>query len=264
MRNFTREVGLYPQSLAEKTRNSIGDFYPNEPTIFAQPSSGIRYTVNLTDDFDKPHTFDQVVALLSTATDEDEIVFNINSAGGYVDSLNMLLGWKEICKARQVHVLMGNASSAASAFFLSRADQYIVGSGATMMIHEYQAGTYGSQSNNERRTAHTSQECAKYIRKTYADFLTEEEISHVLMGVEIYLDSKQITDRLASRLNSSGNENSGEVEISLEDELEHFKLFMQSLSPDDIVIELDDIEKFKKIAEEVLEDKMRELKGKLD
>ena len=77
MRNFTREVGLYPQSLAEKTRNSIGDFYPNEPTIFAQPSSGIRYTVNLTDDFDKPHTFDQVVALLSTATDEDEIDFNI-------------------------------------------------------------------------------------------------------------------------------------------------------------------------------------------
>lgn len=245
MRTLNSEISR----VQPRTANSIGDFYPNEPTIFAQPASGMKYTVNITDDFDKPHTFDQVIALLSTATEEDEIVFNINSAGGYVDTLNMVLGWKALCPARQVHVLMGNASSAASAFFLSKADQYIVGERATMMVHEYQAGTYGSQSNNERRTAHTSQECAKYIKDTYSDFLTEEEISDVLKGVEVYLNSEQIAERLDKRLRAVNGVDPNLAGISLSDELDHFKDYINSISRDEVEQELEDILKFKELAE---------------
>lgn len=247
MRNFKHEIdksGLVP------SRNGIGDFFPHEPTIFAQQSSGTKYTVNITDDFDRPHTFDQVVALLSTATEDDEIVFNINSAGGYVDSLNMLLGWKAMCKAHQVHVLMGNASSAASAFFLSKADQYIVGEGATMMVHEFQSGVYGTQSNNDRRNSHSSSECRKFVQNTYAAFLTQEEIEDVLKGVEIYLDSDQITQRLAFRLKMI--ESKATPEISLESELEIFEGYLKTLSADEIRAELEEMSKFQALAQEAI------------
>lgn len=251
MRNLNKEIntsGLVP------SRNGIGDFFPHEPTIFAQQSGGTKFTVNITDDFDRPHTFDQVVALLSTATEEDEIVFNINSAGGYVDSLNMLLGWKALCKARQVHVLMGNASSAASAFFLSKADQYIVGEGATMMIHEFQSGVYGTQSNNDRRNSHSSAECRKFVQNTYAAFLSQEEIEDVLKGVEIYLDSEQISKRLEVRLRMIQSKQASE--LSIEDELKIFEGYLKTLSPDEIQAELDEMGQFLKLA--------LEAKGKLE
>lgn len=235
------------------SKNSIHDLVPNEPTIFAQPSSGVKYTVNLTDDFDRPHTFDQVVALLQSATQEDEIVFNINSAGGYIDSLNMLLGWKQLCPARQVHVLMGDASSAASAFFLSKADQYIVGQGATMMIHEYQSGTFGTQSNNDRRNAHTKAQCDKFIRTTYKDFLTPEEIEDVLRGLEIYLDSDNILERMNNRLVALGVIGSDEATpMSLEKELELFKSTLSEMTFEEVLKEKEEIEAYLELAKEAL------------
>lgn len=239
----------------QRTQNGIGDLFPREPSIFAQPSSGVRYTVNITDDFDRPSTFDQLVALLGSATEDDEIVFNINSNGGYIDTLNMLLGWKALCPARQVHVLMGNASSAGSAFFLSKADQYIVGEGATMMIHEFQSGLSGTQSNNERRNAHSSAENKKFITKTYAHFLSEEEVAQVLLGVEIYLDSDEIHERLAKRLDRiSGSITYGEKDIDINEELAHFKEYLKTLSKDEVLKELEDMEKFQQLAKEALAD----------
>lgn len=178
---------------------SIGDRFPSEPTIFAQPLGGFKYVVNITDDIDQPRTYDQVIALLSTATEMDEIVFNINSYGGYVDSLNMLLGWKARCPARQIHVLMGNASSAATSLFLSSADEYIVGHGSSFMIHEFQVGHAGTMSNTKKRVDHLAKINEEFVRETYRDFLTEEEINQVLNGVEIYLDASEINDRLQSR-----------------------------------------------------------------
>lgn len=239
-------------SSVQNPRNGIGDFFPHEPTIFAQHIGGTKFTVNITDDFDKPHTFDQVVALLSTAGEEDEIIFNINSGGGYVDSLNMLLGWKAMCKARQVHVLMGNASSAASAFFLSKADQYIVGEGATMMIHEFQAGTYGTQSNNNRRNSHTQKQCEKFVRATYAAFLSEKEIEDVLSGVEIYLDAEEVTQRLALRLKAIAAEKVPLDNVDVDEELKHFKEYLSGLSREEVEQELEDMLKFHELAKEAL------------
>lgn len=178
---------------------SIGDRFPSEPTIFAQPLGGMKYVINITDDIDQPKTYDQVIALLSTATEMDEIVFNINSYGGYVDSLNMLLGWKARCPARQTHVLMGNASSAATSLFLSSADEYIVGHGSSFMIHEFQVGHAGTMSNTKKRVDHLAKINEEFVRETYRDFLSEEEINQVLSGVEIYLDASEINDRLQYR-----------------------------------------------------------------
>ena len=184
-----------------KFNNTAGiyDATPTVPTIFANPVTMFDYIVNITDDFDSPHVYDQVVALLLTATEQDTITFNINSDGGYVKSLNMLIGFKEMCLAKQTHVLMGEASSAATSFFLSKADSYIVGDRASFMIHEYQVASGGTLSNSKRRTDFSNTECEKWVRTSYSDFLSEEEILDVLKGVEVYLDSDEIRSRLEER-----------------------------------------------------------------
>lgn len=178
---------------------SIGDMFPHQSSIYGVPYGGMKYIVNLTDDFDVPHSFDEVIALLANATEDDEITWNIVSAGGYIDSLEMLLAWKEMCAAKQTHVLTSSAASAATAFFLSPADQYLVFDTASFMIHESNYGSGGTASNVRRHTEHVDKKNDKFIRSTYKDFLNESEIEDVLKGVEIYLDADAIRERLTLR-----------------------------------------------------------------
>ena len=63
--------------------NGIYDGKQTYPTIFAQPL-GNRFVVNITSDFDSSDTYDEIVALLSTATEVDEIVWNVSSYGRIV------------------------------------------------------------------------------------------------------------------------------------------------------------------------------------
>lgn len=178
--------------------NGIYDGKQTYPTIFAQPL-GNRFVVNITSDFDSSDTYDEIVALLSTATEADEIVWNISSYGGFVNSLQMLLGWKAMCPAQQTHVLHSNADSCASVFFLSDADQYIIGDGATMFLHEIQAGVSGTTSNMIRHMEHLKETNEDFIRRSYSDFVSEDEMLQILSGVELFLTAEQIRSRLASR-----------------------------------------------------------------
>ena len=178
--------------------NGIYDGKQTYPTIFAQPL-GNRFVVNITSDFDSSDTYDEIVALLSTATESDEIVWNVSSYGGFVNSLQMLLGWKAMCPAHQTHVLHSNADSCASVFFLSDADQYIVGDGATMFLHEIQAGVSGTTSNMIRHMEHLKETNESFIKKSYYDFVSEEEMNQILTGVELFFTADQIRERLQQR-----------------------------------------------------------------
>ena len=106
-----------------------------------------------------------------------------------------------MCQAKQIHVLCGDASSCASAFFLSEADEYIVPEGATLFIHEFQVGNRGTNSNVVRRVEHTTKENERFVRETYKDFLDESkgEIHEVLRGVEFYFNASEIRSRLQKR-----------------------------------------------------------------
>ena len=216
--------------------NGIYDAEGTFPSIHAIPKQGFHYIVSITDDFDEPKYYDEVVALLSTASEEDTITFNINSNGGYVSSLAMLLTWKSMCKAYQIHVLSGNASSAASAFFLSNADEYVVSDMASMMIHEYQTSNGGSNSNVIKQATHTAKENEKFIRSCYEYFLTEAEIEDTLKGVEHYLSADEIRQRLQKREEIKVQQQS-QLEQDMFDSIEQQAL--DSLSDDELQDELD-------------------------
>ena len=216
--------------------NGIYDADGTFPSIHAIPKQGFHYIVSITDDFDEPKYYDEVVALLSTASEEDTITFNINSNGGYVSSLAMLLTWKSMCKAYQIHVLSGNASSAASAFFLSNADEYVVSDMASMMIHEYQTSNGGSNSNVIKQAIHTAKENEKFIRSCYEYFLTEAEIEDTLKGVEHYLSADEIRERLQKREQIKAQRQSQD-EQDVFDSIEQQAL--DSLSDDELQEELD-------------------------
>lgn len=222
---------------ASQPKASIGDMFPHQSSIYGVPYGGMKYIVNLTDDFDVPHSFDEVIALLANATEDDEITWNIVSAGGYIDSLEMLLAWKEMCAAKQTHVLTSSAASAATAFFLSPADQYLVFDTASFMIHESNYGSGGTASNVRRHTEHVDKKNDKFIRNTYKDFLDESEIEDVLKGVEIYLDADAIRERLSLREQKRMEQAQVEVAQQIK-ELEEMKFDYSELSLEQLEEEL--------------------------
>lgn len=228
--------------------NGIYDGKQTYPTIFAQPL-GTRFVVNITSDFDSSDTYDEVVALLSTATEMDEIVWNVSSYGGFVNSLQMILGWKAMCPARQTHVLHSNADSCASVFFLSDADQYIVGDGATMFLHEIQAGVSGTTSNMIRHIEHLKETNETFIKKAYSDFVSEEELSQILSGVEVFLTSNQIRERLEQREQKRIEEAQNQAVQQLK-EIEEVEFNYSELPLDELEEELkmytEDMKKLKK------------------
>lgn len=183
----------------QKFNGMISSYFDSHPSIHAFPLEAHHFIIHLTKVMDEPSFFDDVISCLATASENDLITFNINNKGGFVDSLISLKGWIGQTKAKVINVLSGEASSAASAFFLQQVDEYHVVDGSRMMIHEFQYGNGGTASNVKKAVDFTHEENRKFVEETYKGFLTPEEINAVLNGAEIYLNDVEIKDRLTKR-----------------------------------------------------------------
>ena len=205
------------------------------PSIFATPNYGVQYSVNVSQVFGSPHTFDEVIHLLSVATPEDIINFNINSNGGDFYSLVALRNAIRQTEAQVYMNLLGMCASAGSALFLENADGYKIHEDSCMMIHSMQCGTGYTDANTiATRAEHNKKINERFVRNTYKDFLTEDEIEGVLNSKEIYLEDFEIRERLGKR-----------EQIKAQRQSQAENDFLESLtseSIDDIVKELTDDE----------------------
>ena len=170
------------------------------PAIFATPANGYNYTVNVSLVFGDAYTFDEVIHILSTATPDDHITFNINSDGG---NLYSLIALRNAIRATQANIhmnLLGMAASAGGALFLESAHSYCVHDNSCLMIHNMICGTgYDDTHKVMTRAEHNKRLNDRFVRETYEDFLTEDEIQKVLDGKEIYLEDFEIRERLITR-----------------------------------------------------------------
>lgn len=205
------------------------------PSIFATPNNGVQYSVNISQVFASPFTFDEVIHLLSVATPEDIINFNINSNGGDFYSLIALRNAIRQTEAQVYMNLLGMAASAGSALFLEGANGYTIHEDSCMMIHSMQCGTGYTDANTVAiRAEHNKKINERFVRNTYKNFLTESEIDDVLSNKEIYLEDFEIRERLENREKLR-------VEQSQKDEQD----FLNSLNDSDvteIIAELSDEE----------------------
>ena len=219
------------------------------PSIFATPNNGVQYSVNVSQVVGSPHTFDWVIHLLSTATPEDIINFNINSNGGDFYSLIALRNAIRQTEAQVYMNLLGMAASAGSALFLENADGYTIHEDSCMMIHSMQCGTGYTDANTiATRAEHNKKINERFVRNTYKDFLTEDEIESVLNSKEIYLEDYEIRERLQQREEIKSQQQS-QFEQDMFDNIEQQAL--DNLSDDELAEELE-------LATEVIKDLKKE------
>jgi len=156
------------------------------------------FTVNITTEILEPDHYTEIFQLLLDASPADTIQFNINSPGGSLYGLDMILGGLTLTEAHTTAILIGEVASAASVLAMA-VDDVLVLPTAEMLCHTSRYGVGGKSPDVESQVAH-HQKMTKQVMKTYYEgFLTPEEIEGMLRGHEIYLDAAQIEDRLAQR-----------------------------------------------------------------
>ena len=163
-----------------------------------------------------------VVAMLNDASEQDIVIFHINSPGGLMSGLESLLEAVKTTEAHTVAYLVGECASAASIFAMY-CDAVIVSDLASIMIHNVSYGTSGKNSDIIAHTRHVAKTSEKLIRETYEFFLSADEIDEVLNGREIYLDADECKKRFdyrAEMQNAQNQEAASSVDIPLSEEVQ--------------------------------------------
>jgi len=175
----------------------------DEPTesntgYFIESQSFHEFTVPIDNDFGPPSQYRAVVQMLLNATEEDSVVYLINSRGGRMDGLQTLLEATKMCKAQTTAVILGECASAASILALT-CDSVHVTESSSMLCHSVSMSTGGKHSDVVAHLEHMTKTTHNLMRKTYEGFLTEDELAGMLNGREIFMDAQEIIDHLEQR-----------------------------------------------------------------
>lgn len=131
------------------------------------------------------------------------------SAGTIVTIVHALLS----TPAHTVCILNGNCASA-STFLPLVCAETVVGPYATMMCHSCAGGSGGIMANQERSAVFFSKLYSELMDDIYSNFLSESELDDLKKGLEIYLDSDAIQERLERRAQLLQEEAEEEEECS--------------------------------------------------
>ena len=231
MKNFNKQANVNKLLRTDHDDEDDGDFVGSKTTLgyFMKQKVATQYTVTIDEAFTEPSYYRGVVSMLMGASEEDTVIFLINSPGGRLSGLLTLLEGINMTDATTLAVLVGECASAASMFAL-HCDQVFVSENATMLCHNVSYGTNGKGSDVLAHVNHVAKTSEKLLRSTYLNFLSEKEILELLNGQEIYLDSDEIKARLEQKQQATADQEQ-EPEPETEVKVKRTKLKAQPKEP---------------------------------
>ena len=231
------------------------------PSIFAN-QIGTHYQISMQQIFGNPYLYDETIYLLQTASPNDVVSFTINSDGGDLMSLVALQNAIRMSEAKIVMILLGACASAGGAFFLTDADEYIVGSFTHMMVHNMICGVGFDDTQKIATRARFNESLnIRFVQECYEGFLTEQEIYDVTHNSkELYLDEFEIRSRLAQREQKRAEESQEEAVQQLKEfedtQFDYSELPLQELE-EELQMYNEDIKKLRK----AIADKKKEVEA---
>jgi ATP-dependent protease ClpP protease subunit len=163
--------------------------------IFASEDNR-SFDVYLSEEIATPDLYTELLNLLFTADESVEIHLKINSPGGNMDTGLQIQDAIENSLATVIGYLSGSADSAASAIFCS-CDSHVVGHLGLMLVHSCSMGFFAPIHDFVQRGELIYTQNKKWLERTYAGFVSEEEIEDILVNKrQLMLDSDDIVLRL--------------------------------------------------------------------
>jgi ATP-dependent protease ClpP protease subunit len=173
------ESNHYPMNVITKARNSF------------------QYVIPVTGPIGDIHEYGELVHILASATDEDEIYIRLSSPGGNMETCDYLCRRMDECEAKITVEIGFTCASAASAIAL-QADDWVIYDSSTMIIEpcSYSPG-YGKESDVRGRVAFMDRVNLEWVERSYQGFLIEDELIDVLdNGKHLYFFADDLRERM--------------------------------------------------------------------
>lgn len=166
--------------------------------FFVESKVSNKFTVHIDTEFVNPSFYRNVIEMMDSATEDDMIVFKINSPGGQLSSLQSLIESLKSTEAHTVAVLIGECASAASIFSMY-CNSVVVTDSANMLAHHVSYSTGGKGADIVSHVQHMAKISEKLMHDAYKHFLNDSEIADIIAGKEMYMDADEIRHRFAKR-----------------------------------------------------------------
>ena len=141
---------------------------------------------------------EELEAIRSSGPEDLIIVYFTDCPGGVMGTGQSLINALMETPAHTVAVLEGHNCSLATMIPLI-CGEVVVTPYTSMMLHSVSGGSYGTMVNQERQAMFFSKLYSDFIEDVYSNFLSPSELDDLKKGLEIYLNSEEIEERLKKR-----------------------------------------------------------------
>jgi ATP-dependent protease ClpP protease subunit len=178
---------------------------PNKDIVYVTPRA-YEFTYYLSDCVQDSHEYHELLQALDSATENDLIRIVINNYGGEVGTCVQLCSHIRECKALVVGHISGNAFSAAGLIWLA-CHQQEISEHSMLMIHGAVGMMQGKYADMTAYITASNKRTELLYRDIFEHFLTEEEITSVFRGEEIWMLTDEMLERLEKRNTTFEKEN---------------------------------------------------------
>lgn len=166
--------------------------------IITKARSIYQYVVPITNPIGEIHEYGELVHLLKSVTESDEIYIQLSSSGGSLETCDYLCRRMDDCEAK-ITVEIGFTCASVASALVFHADDWVIYDSSTMIINScsYSPG-YGKESDIRSRMEYTERLNREWIERTYQGFLCEDEIFEAVdCGKDLYLYADDLRERMS-------------------------------------------------------------------
>lgn len=171
-------------------------FQTNQTLKFYKQTIPVNiYHFYLSGEIKEAKEYIELLNILKTAETHDTIIIYINSEGGDLFTTIQIIAAIEKSNASVITSLDGCAYSAATMIFLA-GKSHLVSPYSSFMIHNYSGAMAGKGHEISSQIKFTDSFVKSFINKIYKNFLTAKEISDIIDGKDLWMDSEEVERRL--------------------------------------------------------------------
>jgi ATP-dependent protease ClpP protease subunit len=163
-----------------------------------EDSENRRISAYMTGTVEEPFLYNELCYILRTAEEGTTLDLFINTPGGVVDSAFMLISAIKESKANVVGHLSGTVASAGTIIAMA-CDDLVVSPHLSFMIHNYSGGMSGKGHEMKARQNFTDKHLNKAFSELYKHFLTEDEMTSIIDGTDMWMNTEEVTERWNNR-----------------------------------------------------------------
>ena len=167
----------------------------NDAIAFVDRPMGRLHTFYLSGAVKSPENYATWFETIRTAQEHDIVCIHINSHGGDAFTAVQFMRVMRESKANVVASVEGACMSAATLIFLA-AKHWEISDHSVFMFHDYSSWSVGKGGEMYDELTHFRKWSNHLWKDAYGDFLTEEEIEQILGNRDIWMDGREVAERL--------------------------------------------------------------------